>query len=48
MKHLAEPYTAQGQHAKAVEVLEKNLAVNDPWDLDTIETLAQERFNNFY
>jgi tetratricopeptide (TPR) repeat protein len=46
IKHLAETYTAQGQHAKAVEVLEKNLELNDPWDLYTLEALAQAYFQS--
>jgi tetratricopeptide (TPR) repeat protein len=46
MKNLAEAYTERGEYRKAVDILERNLQVNDPWDLYTIEALAQAYFRS--
>ena len=40
LKNVAELYLQQGQPAKAAQALERNLE-QDPWDLYTIEALAQ-------
>ena len=44
MKNLAELYMQQGDTQKAVTVLKRNLEANDPWDLYSIEALAQAYF----
>ncbi|MBS1198892.1 MAG: hypothetical protein H6R18_2677 [Proteobacteria bacterium] len=44
LKNLAELYMLQGDTQKAVIALEKNLEANDPWDLYSIEALAQAYF----
>jgi tetratricopeptide (TPR) repeat protein len=44
LKNLAEMYMWQGDPYKAATALEKNLETNDPWDLYTIEALAQAYF----
>lgn len=41
MKELADEYGKRGETAKAVEVLEKNLELNNPWDMRTIDLLAR-------
>lgn len=40
MKNLAETYTELERHADAVRVLERNLELNDPWDIYTLEALG--------
>lgn len=44
LKNLAELHAAQGDHAKAVSLLEKDLAENDESDLYSIEALARSYF----
>ncbi len=41
MKELAMAYTERKDYANAALVLEKNLEINNPWDMRTIEALAR-------
>ena len=41
MKELAAVYTNLGEHDKAVQILEQNLKLNNPWDMRTIDLLAR-------
>lgn len=45
MKNLAESYSKRGEYQKAIETLEQNLSINNPWDLYTVEALAQAYFS---
>ena len=44
MKNLAETYAERGDHEQAAAILERNLAVNDAWDLYSTEALAQQYY----
>lgn len=44
LQNLAELYAEQGRFEKASAALERNLRENDPWDLYSIEALAQTYF----
>lgn len=46
MKELAATYTELGMHDKAVQILEMNLARNNPWDMRTIDLLARAYVKN--
>jgi tetratricopeptide (TPR) repeat protein len=44
INELALIYSKKNKHIKAAELLEKNLSVNDEWDIYTLEALAQAYF----